>query len=116
MVGNLVLRRRASGAVKRDFRTYIRQYNSPYESFEYGYPHSYVLLQFCLKFDHCKLHKAARHLTNREVVNDVNHFQQYSGTTSFRPPKKYFVSFYLLSSPFVLVIALYYLSVQEKQI
>ena len=40
----------------------------------------------------------------------------YPGTTSFRPPKKYFVLFYLLSSPVVLVIALYYLSVQEQQI
>ena len=30
----------------------------------------------------------------------------YPGTTSFRPPKKYFVLFYLLSSPVVLVIAL----------
>ena len=28
-VRNLVLRRRASGAVKRDFRTYIRRYTSP---------------------------------------------------------------------------------------
>ena len=37
-------------------------------------------------------------------------------STSFRPPKKYFVSFYLLSSPVVLIIALYYLSVQEQQI
>ena len=40
----------------------------------------------------------------------------YPRTTSFRPPKKYFVLFYLLSSPVVLVIALYYLSVQEQQI
>ena len=39
-VGNLVLRRRVSGAVKRDFRTYIRRYTSPNESFEYGYPNS----------------------------------------------------------------------------
>ena len=38
------------------------------------------------------------------------------GTTSFRPPKKYFVSFYLLSSPIVLVVSLYYLSVQEQHI
>ena len=30
---------------------------------------------------------------------------EYPGTTSFRPPKKYLVSFYLLSSPIVLVIA-----------
>ena len=47
-VGNLVLRRRASGAVKRDFRTYIRRYTSPNENFEYGYPHSNALLQFRL--------------------------------------------------------------------
>ena len=40
----------------------------------------------------------------------------YLGTTSFRPPKKYFVLFYLLSSPIVLVIALYYQSVQGQQI
>ena len=48
-VGNLVLRRRASGAVKRDFRTYIRRYTSTNEKFEYGYPHSNALLQFRLK-------------------------------------------------------------------
>ena len=36
-------------------------------------------------------------------------FIKYPSTTSFRPPKKYFVLFYLLSSPVVLVIALYYL-------
>ena len=38
-VGNLVSRQRVSGAVKRDFRTYIRRYNSPNEIFECGYPH-----------------------------------------------------------------------------
>ena len=43
-VGNLVLRRRASGAVKRDFLTYIRRYTSPNENFEYGYP---ILMHFC---------------------------------------------------------------------
>ena len=43
-VGNLVLRRSASGAVKRDFRTYIRQYTSSNEKFAYGYPHSNALL------------------------------------------------------------------------
>ena len=37
-VGNLVLRRRASGAIKRDFRTYIRRYTSLNENVEYGYP------------------------------------------------------------------------------
>ena len=50
-VGNLVLRRRASGAVKRDFRTYIRLYTSPNENFEYGYPHSNALLQFRLEWE-----------------------------------------------------------------
>ena len=50
-VGNLVLRRRVSRAVKRDFRTYIRRYTctSPNENFEYGYPHSNALLNFSLK-------------------------------------------------------------------
>ena len=51
MVGNLVLRRRVSGAVKRDFRTYIRRYTSPNENFEYGYPHSNAVLTFFLHKD-----------------------------------------------------------------
>ena len=63
MVGNLVLRRRASGAVKRDFRPYIRRYTSPIENFEHVYPHSNALLQFSLKVKRCKPHKAARHPT-----------------------------------------------------
>ena len=50
-VGNLVLRRRVSRAVKRDFRTYIRRYTSPNENFEYGYPHSNALLTFFLQKD-----------------------------------------------------------------
>ena len=51
IVGNLVLRRRASGAVKRDFRTYIRRYTSPNENFEYGYLHSNALLTFSFQKD-----------------------------------------------------------------
>ena len=50
-VGNLVLLRRVSGAVKRDFRTYILRYTSPNENFEYGYPHSNALLTFSLQKD-----------------------------------------------------------------
>ena len=73
-VGNLVLRRRASGAVKRDFRTYIRRYTSPNENFEYGYPHSNAVLQFELKFERCKPHSAARHPTKGDVINDVKLF------------------------------------------
>ena len=44
-VGNLVLRRRARGNVKGDFRTYmyIPRYTSPKEYFEYGYPLSNAL-------------------------------------------------------------------------
>ena len=41
-VGNFVLRRRVSGAVKHNCRTYIRRYTAPNENFEYGYPHSNV--------------------------------------------------------------------------
>ena len=73
-VGNLVLRRRASGAVKRDFRTYIRRYTSPNENFEYGYPHSNALMQFDLKLERCKPHKAARHQTKGDVIDDVKLF------------------------------------------
>ena len=76
-VGNLVLRRRASGAVKRDFRTYLRRYVSPNENFEYGYPHSNALLQSELKLKRCKPHKAARHPTKCDVINDVKPFPQY---------------------------------------
>ena len=73
-VGNLVLRRRASGAVKREFRTYIRRYTSPNGNFEYGYPHSNALLQFRLKLERCKPHNAARHSTKCDVINDVKLF------------------------------------------
>ena len=50
-VGNLVLRGRVSRAVKRDFRMYIRQYTSPNENFEYGYPHSNAPLTSSLQED-----------------------------------------------------------------
>ena len=73
-VGNLVLRRRASGAVKRDFRTYIRRYTSPKENFEYGYPHFNALLQIELKLERCKPHKAACHPTQCDAINDVKLF------------------------------------------
>ena len=50
-VGKLVLRRRESGTVKCDFRTYIRRYTSPNEIFEFDYPHSSALLTFSLQKD-----------------------------------------------------------------
>ena len=43
-VGKLVLWRRASGAVKRDFRTYIRRYTSPNEILIMVIP---ILMHFC---------------------------------------------------------------------
>ena len=61
MVGNL--------AVKSNFRTYIRQYTSPNENFEYGYPHSNALLQFELKLERCKPHKVAHHPTKGDVID-----------------------------------------------
>ena len=73
-IGNLVLRRRASRAVKHDFRKYIQRYTSPNENFEYSYPHSNALLQFRLKLERCKPYKAARHPTVCYVINDVKLF------------------------------------------
>ena len=73
-VGNLVLRRRASGGVKRDFRTHIRRYTSQNDNFEYGYPYFNALLQFELKLELCKPHKAARHSTECDVLNGVKLF------------------------------------------
>ena len=58
------------GSRKRDLRPYIRHYTSPNENFEYGYPH----LQSQLKLEHCKSHKAARHPTKCDVINDVKLF------------------------------------------
>ena len=63
-----------SGAIKRDFRTYIRQYTSPNENFEYGYPHSNALLQFRPELEPSKPHKAACHPTRCDVINDVKLF------------------------------------------
>ena len=73
-VGNLVFRRRTSGAVKRDFRTYIRHYTSPTDNFEYSYSHSNALLQLRFKSERCKSRIAARHPSKRDVIYDVKLF------------------------------------------
>ena len=78
-VGNLVLRRRARGAVKRDFRTYVQRYTSPNENIEYGYPHSNALLQFYLNFERYMPHKAASHLMKCDVINDIKLFPTVYG-------------------------------------
>ena len=61
--------------MNRDFRTYIRRYTSPNENFEYSYPHSNALLQFRIEMESCKPHKAVRHPTKCDVINDVKLFQ-----------------------------------------
>ena len=73
-VGNLDLRRCASGAVNHDFRTFIRRYTSPNETFEYGYPDSNALLLFRLKLERCEPHKAASYPTKGDVIDDVKLF------------------------------------------
>ena len=47
---------------------------TPNENFEYGYPHSNALLQFCLKLERCKPHYAAHHPTKCDVINDFKLF------------------------------------------
>ena len=59
-VGNLVLWRRTSGAVKHDFQTYIRQYNPQMKI-------SAVLSGYGAL-------QAARHPTKCDIVNDVKLF------------------------------------------
>ena len=56
----------SDGSVKRDFRPYIRQYTSPNENFEYGYPHSNALLQSRLKLERSNRIKA--HVIQRNVT------------------------------------------------
>ena len=73
-VRNLVLRWRTSGAVKRDFQTYIRWYTSPNGNFEYGYPHSNAIQHFCLELECCKPHTPACHPTKCDIINDIKLF------------------------------------------
>ena len=45
-------------------------------------PHSNALLQFGLKLERCKPHKAARHPTKGDVIDDVKLFPTvYAGYT-----------------------------------
>ena len=96
-VRNLVLGRRVREAVKRDFRKYIRQYTSRNESFEYGYPHSNVLLNFFLQKDSenvlccaytssgCQLHKTACQLhifTCQPMKSDITYIRRVSDSIS----------------------------------
>ena len=89
---NLVLRRRVSGAVKHDFRTYIRRYTSPNENFEYRYPHSNAQLAFPFKMtvkmyssSGCQLHKTACLLhifTCQPMKSDVTHWRRICDSIS----------------------------------
>ena len=96
-VGNLVLRWRISGALKHDFRMYIRRYTSPNENFEYGYPHSNALYTFSLQKDSenvlccaytssgCQLHETACQLhifTCQPMKRDVTKLRRVSDSIS----------------------------------
>ena len=74
MFGNLVLKQEVCRAIKCDFRPYIQQYTAPNEYFEYGYPNSNALLQFCPEFEHCKPHKAARHRMKSDLTINLKLF------------------------------------------
>ena len=89
--GNLVLRRCVSGAVNRDYRTYIRRYTYPNKNFEYCSPHYNALMQFRLELKRCKPHKAARHPTKCGVYRRIycrnfltlsNQMSRYNSKTS----------------------------------
>ena len=70
MVGNLILRQCASGAVKLNFGAHIQLYTSPNENFGYGYPDSNALLQSRLKLE-------ATHSSMTSKLMKSNYFQQY---------------------------------------
>ena len=72
--GNLVLWRRASGAVKCDFQPYIQRYTSPNENVEYGYPQFNTFPQVRLKLEQCNQHVAAHHPTICDLINGVKLF------------------------------------------
>ena len=42
-----------------------------------------ALLQFCLKSEHCKMHKATWHPTKCGIINEVKLFQQYIAVYTF---------------------------------
>ena len=63
-----------SGAIKSDFRPYIRLYTYSNENFEYGYPHSNACLKFCLELELCKQHKATCNPTKSDEINDIKLF------------------------------------------
>ena len=66
-----------TGMYKRSRKTWfptVYPTISPNENFECGYPYSNSLLQFCLTLECCKLHKATRHPTKCDVINDVKLF------------------------------------------
>ena len=66
-VGNLVLRRRASGAVKRDLRTYIRRDTSPNENFEIMVIP--ILMHFCSFVTNLSVGSRIKpHVTKRDVT------------------------------------------------
>ena len=70
----VVLRQRASGAIKRDFKRISGNIPPQMKILNMVIPISNALLQFDLKLERCKPHKAARHPTKGDVIDDVNLF------------------------------------------
>ena len=55
---------------KLSFTATLEGYISINENFEYGFPHSNALLQSRLIMERCKQHKAARHSTKCDEINE----------------------------------------------
>ena len=73
-VVNLILRRRASGAVKRYLRPYIRRFTSPNENVEFGYP---LFNAFCILVSNWSVPSRIKRQVNSakcEVTNDAKLF------------------------------------------
>ena len=75
MVGNFVLQRRVSGALKCNFRRHNWRYTSPNEYFEYGYPHSNALFNIYSS-------KAQHFAPNWSFVSNVKQLFNQSQATS----------------------------------
>ena len=65
---------RSRGDGKRGIPSYIQQYSSPNENFEYDHLHSDALLYIRLKLECYKPHKASCHPTKCDVINDAKLF------------------------------------------
>ena len=75
-IGNLVLRQHASGAVKRDFRTYIRRNTSQMKNLNMVNP---IIMLFCSFVWNLSVASFMPHIIQRNVTSLMmsNYFRQY---------------------------------------